>query len=126
MPLSEHTPPLWLRVLQFPLVRLFLLGRLLCLIAGVSNGLWGHTFADRPLIGIAMAALMAALGLAVYFPFVRFDERRPVSELALPMMERELGLGLLAGAGLYTLCVLILMVFGVSIHLSRPISVARV
>jgi membrane protease YdiL (CAAX protease family) len=105
--------PLWLRVLQFPLVRLILLGPLLFLMMGISNGFWGQTFADSPLIGIAMAALMAALGFAVYIAFVKFIERRPVSELALPMMGRELGLGMLFGAGLYTLCVLVLMVLGV-------------
>lgn len=105
--------PLWLRVLQFPLVRLILLGPLLFLMMGISNGFWGQTFADSPLIGIAMAALMAALGFAVYIAFVKFIEQRPVSELALPMMGRELGLGLLFGAGLYTLCVLVLMVLGV-------------
>lgn len=106
-------PALWLRVLQFPLVRLILLGPLLFLMLGISNGFWGHTFADSPLIGIAIAALMAALGFAVYIAFVKFIEQRPVRELALPAMGRELGLGLLFGAGLYTLCVLVLMVLGV-------------
>jgi hypothetical protein len=105
--------PLWLRVLQFPLVRLILLGPLLFLMMGISNGFWEIRYADSPLIGIAMAALMAALAFAVYIAFVKFIERRPVSELALPVMGRELGLGMLFGAGLYTLCVLVLMVLGV-------------
>ena len=110
---NPDKPPLWLRVLQFPLVRLILLGPLLFLMMGISNGFWEYKFADSPLIGIAMAALMAALGFAVYIAFVKFIERRPVSELALPAMGRELGLGLLIGASLYTLCVLVLMVLGV-------------
>lgn len=110
---SDPRLALWLRVLQFPLVRLILLGPLLFLMAGISNGFWGHTFADRPLIGIGMAALMVALGFAVYVAFVKFVELRAVSELALPMMGRELGLGMLVGAGLYTLCVLVLMALGV-------------
>ena len=105
--------PLWLRVLQFPLVRLFLLGPLLFLMMGISNGFWEVKFADSPLIGIAMAALMVALGFAVYIAFVKLIEQRPVNELALPMMGRELGMGMLAGAGLYTLCVLVLMALGV-------------
>lgn len=105
--------PLWLRVLQFPLVRLILLGPLLFLMAGISNGFWEVTFADRPLIGIATTVLMVALGIAVYFAFVKFIEQRPVSELALPMMARELGLGMLFGASLYTLCVLVLIALGV-------------
>ena len=114
--MTENThakPALWLRVLQFPLVRLILLGPLLFLMMGISNGFWEIRYADSPLISIAMAALMAALAFAVYIAFVKFIERRPVSELALPMMGRELGLGMLFGAGLYTLCVLVLMVLGV-------------
>ncbi|MDH4441957.1 MAG: hypothetical protein QE284_16425, partial [Rhizobium sp.] len=106
MPHGEPTPPLWLRVLQFPLTRLILLGPLLFLLMGISNGFWAVQFADRPLIGIASAALMAALAIAVYVGFVRLVERRPVSELGLPSMGRELGVGMAAGAGLYTLCVL--------------------
>lgn len=105
--------PLWLRVLQFPLVRLILLGPLLFLMMGISNGFWEIRYADSPLIGIATTVLMVALGIAVYFAFVKLIEQRPVSELALPMMGRELGLGMLAGAGLYTLCVLVLMALGV-------------
>lgn len=111
--LSEAKPVLWRRIIHFPLVRLILLGSLLFLMMGISNGFWGVQFADRPLIGIAMAALMVILGFGVYVGFVRFIEQRPVSELALPMMGRELGLGMLAGAGLYSLCVLVLMALGV-------------
>ena len=110
---THPKPAMWLRVLQFPVTRLILLGPLLFLMMGISNGFWGNTFADSPLIGIAIAALMAALGFAVYIAFVKFIEQRPVSELALPAMGRELGLGLLIGAGLYTLCVLVLMALGV-------------
>jgi membrane protease YdiL (CAAX protease family) len=116
-PVMTHTQkedrPLWLRVLQFPLVRLLLLGSLLFLLMGISNSLWGEAFADRPLIAAGIAALMALIGLGVYAGFVKLVEQRPVSELALPGMGRELGLGLLGGAGLYALCVLILMALGV-------------
>ncbi len=110
---SKPQPPLWLRILQFPLVRLFLLGPLLFLLAGISNGLWGQKFADRPVFAIASAAVMTALGIAVYVAFVRLVERRPVSELAFPTMGRELALGMTAGAGLYALCVLVLMALGI-------------
>lgn len=111
--ISGPTPPLWLRVLQFPLIRLALLGPLLFLLMGISNGLWGQTFAGSPWVAVGMAALMAAFGLAVYVGFVRLVEQRPVGELALSAMGRELGLGILIGAGLYALCVLVLIVFGV-------------
>ncbi len=105
--------PLWLKILQFPLVRLLLLGPILFLMMGISNGFWQVQFADRPLLAIAMAALMALLAVAVYVAFVKFVEQRPVSELAFSRMGRELGLGMVAGAGLYTFCVLILMALGV-------------
>lgn len=120
---TDEKPALWLRILQFPLVRLLLLGPLLFLMMGISNGLWGHTFAGQPLLAIAAASSMAALGVAVYVAFVRFVEQRTVSELALPPMGREHGLGIAAGAGLYTLCVLVLMALGVyRIEGTNPLS----
>lgn len=67
---------MWLRILQFPLIRLFLLGPLLFLLSGISNGLWEVTFADRPLIGIVMAALMAAIGLGIYVASPAFRDLR--------------------------------------------------
>lgn len=105
--------PLVLRILEYPLTRLLLLGPLLFVLMGISNGLWSVQFSDRPWIAIAMATLMAAFALLVYAASVRFIEQRAVSELALSAMGRELGFGLIAGAGLYTFCVLILMVLGV-------------
>ncbi len=110
--LSARQPAMVLRVLQFPLIRLILLGGPVFFMMGVSNGLRIY-FSGAPLKSAAVAAGMAALALAVYVAFVRFVERRPVSELSLPGMGRELGIGLLIGAGLYTLGILILMVLGI-------------
>ena len=109
---SDPKPAIWLRILQFPLTRLLLLGGPIFLMMGVSNGFM-KLFAATPLKSAAVAAGMATLALAVYVGFVRFVERRPVSELSLSRMGRELGLGLLIGAGLYTLCVLILIALGI-------------
>jgi membrane protease YdiL (CAAX protease family) len=50
--------------------------------------------------------------LSVYGVVVHVCERRPVSELAWPPAVRELGLGLLMGLGLYTLCMAVLMLSG--------------
>ncbi len=36
-----------------------------------------------------------------------------MSEFALPQLPRELGIGMLVGAGLYTCCVLVLIILGV-------------
>lgn len=110
---TEGLRPLWLRILQFPLIRIVVLAPMLFVLMGISNGFWGGQFADRPLLAIGSAAVMAMLAIVVYSAFVRVIERRPVSELARAPLARELGGGLLGGAGLYTLCVLILMALGV-------------
>ena len=108
----DAKPALWLRIAQFPLTRLILLGGIVFYMMGRSNDFMAK-LAKTPLLSAAAAAGMVALALAVYVGFGRFIERRPVSELSLPGMGRELGVGLLIGAGLYTACVLILMVLGV-------------
>jgi membrane protease YdiL (CAAX protease family) len=105
-------PAAWRRVLQFPATRLLLLGGALLLMLALSNGFM-ERFAATPWKAIASAAAMAGLGLAFYVGFVRLVERRPVGELALPGMGRELAVGLAIGAGLYTGCVLILMALGI-------------
>jgi membrane protease YdiL (CAAX protease family) len=109
---SASSMTLWLRILQFPLVRLLLLGGPLFFLMA-TNGGFMEKFAATPWIAIAVTVAMAALGFAYYAAFVRFIERRPVSEFALPQLPRELGIGMLVGASLYTCCVLVLMVLGV-------------
>ena len=109
---SDPATALWLRILQFPLTRLLLLGGSLLLMLAMTNG-YKSQLSDSPLAALAVTLGMTALGLALYVGFVRLVERRSVSELALPGMGRELGVGLLVGAGLYTACVLILMILGI-------------
>ncbi len=109
---KDTKPPIWLRILQFPPVRLLLLGGPLFFLMA-TNGGFMEKFAATPWIAIAITIAMAALGFAYYAAFVRLIERRPVSEFALPQLPRELGIGMLVGAGLYTCCVLVLMVLGV-------------
>lgn len=70
------------------------------------------TYAQGPLKGVVASLVAGATMLMVYAFLVQRIEDRPVEELAVPPMARELGLGLLLGFGLYTLCVLILMVLG--------------
>ncbi|HRD10421.1 MAG TPA: CPBP family intramembrane metalloprotease [Mycobacterium sp.] len=79
---------------------------------GYSNKFIGET-AGNPLLQIAVVIGWSAVGFAVYIGLVRLVERRPVAELALPGMGRELGTGILVGAGLYTACTLLLMVMGI-------------
>lgn len=105
-------PSLFLRILQYPLTRLILLGGLMLVLYGLAGGFM-QKFADSPPKTLAAIIMMATVGFAVYIGFVHLIEHRKVSELALPGMGKELGIGLLVGAGLYTACVLILMMLGI-------------
>jgi membrane protease YdiL (CAAX protease family) len=93
------------------MTRLILLGGVIFQMMGMNNGFM-QEFKATPLLSIGVTIVMAALALAVYIAFAKFVERRPVSELSLPGMGSELGVGLLVGASLYTACVLILVVLG--------------
>lgn len=103
--------PLWLRVLQHPLVRLALLGPIFFVLIGISNGFMAQ-FSATPVKALGAAAGMALLGLAIYWAFVRLIEKRPVRELSSSGMGRELSAGVLVGAGLCVLCFVILMLLG--------------
>jgi len=104
--------PMWVRIAQFPLLRLAIFGAVMFYMLGLSNKFIGET-AGNPLAQIAVVIGWSAVGFSVYAGLVRLIERRPVTELALPGMGRELGIGLLVGAGLYTACILILMIMGI-------------
>lgn len=109
---AEPDASLFLRVLRFPLVRLVLLGAILFYLY-ISGHMFRGAFAKGPIQDLAVTAWMVALTMAVYVGFVRVVEQRPVSELAIPGMGRELGIGMSLGAGLYTFCAAILMILGV-------------
>jgi uncharacterized protein len=104
--------PFWLRALKHPLIRLAILGASLVLGLAVNNSFL-ETYKASPLVSIAITIGMVAAAFVFYVTFVRLIERRPVSELALRPMAREMGLGLFLGSCLYTLCVLILMALGI-------------
>ena len=109
---AENTaPPPWLRILQLPLVRLFLLGGPIFVMMGISSGFMVY-FKGEPLKAIAAVVGMASAALAFYAGWTRFIERRPLSELSLSGAGREWGIGMVIGAGLYTACILILMALG--------------
>lgn len=111
--MNEITPetPIWLRILQFPPVRLLLLGVPLFYCIGFSN-LFMSENKGQTVPATVAALAMIALAMGIYFGFARWVERREVSELALPGMAKEMGIGLLIGAGLYTGCMLILWALG--------------
>ncbi|WP_430442816.1 CPBP family intramembrane glutamic endopeptidase [Sphingorhabdus contaminans] len=101
----------WLRILQFPLIRLVLLGAPLFLCIPFSNTYMEENKGSA-VAAIVAATAMAALAMCIYFGFVRWIERREVKELSLSGMPKELGIGLLVGAGLYSGCMLILFLLG--------------
>jgi membrane protease YdiL (CAAX protease family) len=103
---------MWLRILQYPPVRLAVFGVIMFYMLGYSNNFMGQAAAN-PLVQIAVVAGWSAVGFAVYSWLVRLVERRPVTELALPGMGKELGIGLLIGFGLYAASVLVLMMMGI-------------
>lgn len=109
---TTPTTPLWLRVLQFPPVKLLVLGGMLFYCIGFSN-LFMSENKGVTLPATIAAVAMITLGMVIYFGFARLIERREVSELSLPGMAKEMGIGILVGAGLYTACMLILMVMGI-------------
>lgn len=108
---SQTETPAWLRVLQFPLVRLLLLGGVLFGMMGVSGGLM-QKYAGSPLRSIIAVSVMALLALLVYSAYARFIEQRAVSELSPRGAAKEWATGAVIGAGLYSLCVLVLIALG--------------
>jgi len=103
--------PIWVQILQFPPIRLLLLGAPIFYCLGSSNHFRGQNKDDIIMATVAVAA-MVSLAIFIYIGFARFIERREATELSLPGMSRELGIGLLIGSGLYTACILILMALG--------------
>jgi membrane protease YdiL (CAAX protease family) len=107
----DSKPSLWLRMLHFAPTRMALLWVTLTYLY-LSGFFFRTSFTHGPLQALAATVMAGAMMLIVYAGLVVYIERRTVSELALPPMARELGLGLLLGFGLYTVCVLILMGLG--------------
>ena len=90
MSMSEVTspPPTWLRILQFPLIRLVLRG--VPLFGGIA---FSNTFMEEnkgnAVAAIVAATAMVSLAMCFSFGFVRCTERREVTEFELSAMPRE-------------------------------------
>lgn len=100
------------RVFGSPPVRVLVLGFILLLMMNL-NGDVMTSYAADPVKSVQHIVALAIAGFAVYLGYARLIEGRAASELALPGMGRELGIGLLVGVGLYAACELILMVLGI-------------
>ncbi|WP_164155674.1 CPBP family intramembrane glutamic endopeptidase [Sandarakinorhabdus rubra] len=110
--LPATAPPAPLRIIQHPLARLLLLGAPLFMFMATYAEFMDQ-FVAQPVLRIAAVVAMMIAAAAIYVAFVRFIERRPVSELALGPLVKELGIGLLVGCGLYAGCVGILILLGI-------------
>lgn len=110
---SPDTPPgLARRILASPPARVLLLGVILLLMMGLNEDVM-TSYAGQPVKAVQHVIALAIAGLAVYIAHAHFIERRAVSELSLPGMGREFGIGLLIGAGLYAACEMVLMALGI-------------
>jgi membrane protease YdiL (CAAX protease family) len=113
-PRTESRIRLLLRILRNPFVSILALYYALYYVNAAGLYYTAVANADKGLVqSLVNGALTVANLLLVYLTFAYFVERRPVIELALPRMGRELGFGLLTGFGLMTVCVLIAMALGI-------------
>lgn len=109
---SEPAPHWILRALGFPPVVMGLLYVVLTYLY-LAGYFYRTSFTQGPLQGLGASAMSCAMMLALYAGIGVAIERRTVDDLAVPRMLPELAAGLLAGFGLYTACILVLMALGV-------------
>jgi membrane protease YdiL (CAAX protease family) len=113
MTTSSTTPPgIARRIFRSPPARILGLGFILLMMMGLNTDVM-TSYAGDPFKSVQHIVALAIAGFALYLAHACFIEQRPVSELALPGMGREIGIGLLVGVGLYTACELILMALGI-------------
>lgn len=110
--LQEARPSLSRRLLASAPARVLALGSVLLLVMALNGDVMA-SYAGEPVKAALHVVALAVTGFAVYIGHAHFVERRTASELSLPGMGRELGIGLLIGAGLYAACELILMALGI-------------
>lgn len=109
---SSAAPGLVRRILRSPPARILVLGFVLVMMMTLNTDVM-VSYAGEPLKAVAHVVALAVAGFAIYIGYAYFIEQRPISELALPGMGRELGIGMLIGFGLYTACVLLLIALGI-------------
>ncbi|MFN3891556.1 MAG: lysostaphin resistance A-like protein [Beijerinckiaceae bacterium] len=108
---TTSEPSVFLRLLRTPVLRLAALLALIFYLY-LSGHLFRAAFAHGAFMNLVVVAWMIAFTLAAYIVFAQAVELRAPNEVSLPGMARELGAGMLLGAGLYTACVVVLMALG--------------
>jgi len=102
----------FLRILQFPVTRLVILIAIIFYLY-ISGHIFRAQYAHNSLMNVVVVLCMILITMSIYAAFVRYVERRSVSELATHGMGCEFGTGLLMGFGLFVVYILILMVLGI-------------
>ena len=124
----DASPSLGARILRAAPTRLvlYLLGVAAAgaLVTLVLQPVRAHTHLPSSVRYAIFSALIVPATVAVYVALVRWLERRPVTELAGPGAARELGVGVLAGAGLFATTIgIIALLGGYTVTGTHPASV---
>jgi membrane protease YdiL (CAAX protease family) len=103
----------FMKFLQFPLTRIIMGFFILIVIPllvqlGIQMVLGSESLLSR----VIVALLASVSALLTYYGFVRLIERRTVSELALPWAAKELGIGALFGAALFSTTIGVIWLLG--------------
>ncbi|MFO3704636.1 lysostaphin resistance A-like protein [Xanthomonas codiaei] len=110
----------WLRACSWAIVLFFLVAIPTGVFSRFFGGLWPKS--DEP-VQFVVSVLGALLALGIYALAVRLAERRTPSEIALRPMLPQLGIGLLAGAAMFSAVMGIMALFGLyDIQLIGPAS----
>jgi membrane protease YdiL (CAAX protease family) len=103
----------WKRIVNFPLVTAPIAFAALMIPAGVVAGSFERGFTPSPAVAIANQIAVVAVMIAAYKLVVRRLGERKHDDLAGPEAVRELAAGLLSGALLFALIVLVVAAAGV-------------
>ncbi len=109
---SNPAPGLVRRVLASPPARVLVLGVILLVMMGLNADVMA-SYGAEPVKSAVHVIAIAIAGLAIYIGHARFIEQRDATDVGLAGMGRQLGIGLLVGAGLYAACEAMLMAMGI-------------
>lgn len=79
---------------------------------GIVGNLIHRQVGDNDLVGLGLSVAVALVAMGVYALFVRFVERKPLSDFATAGALREWGLGLVLGTGAMTLSIGVIAALG--------------
>jgi uncharacterized protein len=103
----------FMKIVQFPVIRIALGFFLLVAIPSLFQiGAQAIVGTEGTVSEVIVVLLGAGMGLLTYYGFVHVIERRRVTELARPFALKELGIGVLLGAALFSTTIGILWLFG--------------